>query len=73
MVNTIYKFLDNELCEQEQQQLLDEIKINPTYSEILDREKSFRQFIKNNIAKRKVPPSLIQSIKDKIRSADYYR
>ena len=44
-----------------------EIRKNPSFKELLNQEQSFRDFLKSKIHRRKVSPSLIQSIKDKIR------
>jgi len=61
-------YLDNELSREEERTLLQEIKQNPAYYEVLHKEQSFREFLKSRIQRRQVSPTLIQSIKDKIRS-----
>jgi len=61
-------YLDNELSREEERTLLQEIKQNPAYYEVLHKEQSFRDFLKSRIQRRQVSPTLIQSIKDKIRS-----
>lgn len=61
-------YLDNELSREAERELLKEIKSNPAYIEVLSKERSFRDFIKSRVHRRKVSPVLIQSIKDKIRS-----
>lgn len=48
--------------------MLDEIKTNPKYRELFAQEDAFREFIRSRIHRKKVSPSLVQSIKDKIRS-----
>ncbi|MEO1625743.1 MAG: hypothetical protein AAFV25_11350 [Bacteroidota bacterium] len=60
-------YLDNELTREAERNLLREIKQNPAYLELLSKEKSFRDFIKSRVHRRKVSPTLIQSIKEKIR------
>jgi len=60
-------YLDNELDERAERALLDEIQSNPAYLKLLSQEKSFREFIKSKIHRRKPSPALVQSIKDKIR------
>lgn len=60
-------YLDNELSLDAERELLREIKSNPDMYELLNKEKSFREFIKSRVHRRKVSPAVIQSIKDKIR------
>lgn len=60
-------YLDNELDKEAEMALLREIKQNPAFYEILSKEKSFREFIKSRVHRRKVSPALVQSIKNKIR------
>ena len=61
-------YLDNELSREEERTLLQELKQNPVYYKALQKEQSFRDFLKSRLQRREVSPSLIQSIKDKIRS-----
>lgn len=67
LVQKVTMYLDNELSENAERALLQEIKSNPAYLKILSQEKSFREFIKSKIHRRKPSPALIQSIKEKIR------
>lgn len=67
LVKKVTMYLDNELSESDERELLIEIKANPAYLKVLSQEKSFREFIKSKIHRRKPSPALIQSIKDKIR------
>lgn len=60
-------YLDNELTKDAERALLQEIQQNPAYFQVLSQEKSFREFIKSRVHRRKVSPTLIQSIKDQIR------
>jgi len=69
LVKKVTMYLDNELSEKEERSLLSEIKANPAYLKVLSREKSFREFIKTKIHRRKPSPALIESIKDKIRTS----
>lgn len=62
-------YLDNELTTEAERELLREIKSNPEYLQILSQERSFRDFIKSRLHRRKVSPALIESIKDKIRTS----
>lgn len=67
LVTKVNMYLDNELSKDAERALLQEIKLNPVYLEVLSKEQSFREFIKSKVHRRKVSPVLIQSIKDKIR------
>lgn len=60
--------LDNELTPENERKMLEEIKSNPEYRNLLSQEKSFREFLKSRIHRKSVSPSLVRSIKDKIRS-----
>ena len=68
LVKKITMYLDNELSESAEQELLQEIKSNPVYLQLLSQEQAFREFIKSRIHHRKPSPTLVQSIKDKISS-----
>ncbi len=67
LVQKVTMYLDNELTKEAEIELLKEIRKNPSFKELLNQEQSFRDFLKSKIHRRKVSPSLIQSIKDKIR------
>ncbi len=69
MVRKVTLYLDNELTESAEKELLNEIKSNPACREILTKEQSFRDLIKSKIHRQKPSPSLIQSIKEKLRFA----
>ncbi len=69
LVQKVTMYLDNELNQDAERALLKEIKANPAYYEVLSKERSFRDFIKSRVHRRKVSPALIQSIKDKIKVA----
>jgi hypothetical protein len=62
-------YLDNQMTSEQKRDFLLELKRNPTYKEILDKEKSFRSLIKSRIIRHKAPSSLIESIKEKISLA----
>jgi len=68
LARKVNMYLDNELSKEEERALLLEIKKNPAYYEVLHKEQSFREFLKSRLQRRQVSPSLIQSIKDKIRT-----
>ena len=69
LVDKVNMYLDNELSIEAERELLKELKMNPIYREVLSKEKSFREFIKSKVERRRVSPTLIQSIKDKIRTS----
>lgn len=66
LMNRVNMYLDNELTKQEERELLLEIKSNPLLMEFFNKEKSFREFIRNKVNRQKVSPALIQNIKEKI-------
>lgn len=66
LVRKVNMYLDNELTPEAERNLLREIQGNPAYMQILSKEKSFREFIKSRVQRKKISPVLIQSIKDKI-------
>ena len=68
LLRKVNLYLDNELSKEAERDLLREIKQNPSYLELLSKEKSFRDFIKSRVHRRKVSPALIHSIKEKIRT-----
>ena len=67
LTKKVRMLVDNELTKEDERQLLKEIKDNPTIMDLLKREQSFKDYLKAKMVKKKVSPTLIQSIKDKIR------
>lgn len=65
-VSRVNMYLDNELSSEAQEQFLKDVNSNPSFSKIFEKEKSFKQLLQNNIARKSVSPDLIQRIKDKI-------
>lgn len=61
-------YLDGELTTEEERELLQEIQLNPQYVQLLSKEQNFREFIKSRLQRKSVSPTLVQSIKDKIRT-----
>ena len=51
----------------EQEILMNEVRNNPVYQSVLDQERSFRTFLKSNINRKSVSPSLIENIKERLR------
>jgi hypothetical protein len=62
-------YLDHELSNEDENQLLQALRSNPNYMEFLSKELTFREFIKSRVQRRKVSPALIASIKEKIGTA----
>lgn len=60
-------YLDNELNQEEQKSLLEEIGNNESYQSLLVRGQNFKSYIKSHVTRPDVSPSLIRSIKEKIR------
>jgi len=67
LVKKVTMYLDNALSKEAERALLKEIKSNPTYMELLHKEKSFREFVKSRVQRRTVSPALVQSIKERIK------
>jgi hypothetical protein len=67
LVRKVTMYLDNELSKEAERDLLREIKLNPSYMELLHKEKSFREFVKSRVQRRTVSPALVQSIKERIK------
>jgi hypothetical protein len=59
--------LDNELPKEDQQNLIIRMESDPRCNKIFNREKDFRDFVKNNVRRPSVTPDFIQNIKDRIR------
>lgn len=67
LTKRVRMLVDNELTKEAENQLLEEIQDNPSIMDILKREQSFKDYLKSKLVKKKVSPTLIQNIKDKIR------
>jgi hypothetical protein len=59
-------YLDNELPKDAEQAFVEELKKDPRFEHLLQREKSFKEFLRQHIARRKASPDLVKSLKDKI-------
>lgn len=70
-IKKVSLFLDNELTDKESRDLLREIQTNQAFMHILKEERTFREFIKTKIDRRKPSPALIASIKDKIKASPF--
>lgn len=60
-------YFDKELNSEDENALMEEINDDPARGSLFKKEKSFRDFIKNNVKRSSVPPDLIQNIKDSIK------
>ncbi len=59
--------LDNVLSQEAQDEVMRTVDSNPEYRALLNKERSFRDFVRNNVVRPKVTPEFIQSIKEKIK------
>ena len=59
--------LDNELPKEDHQNLINRKESDPRCNKIFNKEKDFRDFVKNNVRRPAVSPDFIQNIKDRIR------
>ena len=66
LTNKVNMYLDNALSSEDETQFLNQMQDNPSFNKILDKEKSFRKLIKNNVPRRKVSDDLIKGIMRKI-------
>lgn len=62
-------YLDRQMDETAEKDFLQEVSANPAVGLALRQEQDFRELLKNNVYRRKASPTLIQSIKEKIRQA----
>jgi len=60
-------YFDNELDQKDQDELLKELDNNPASSRIFEKEKNFRNFIKDNVKRPQVSPDFVQNIRNKVR------
>jgi len=60
-------YLDNELTKTEERALLQELKQNPVYFDLLNKEKSFREFLKVGFNAVKFLLPLFNPLKIKLR------
>ncbi|MBC7884867.1 MAG: hypothetical protein H7X99_05295 [Saprospiraceae bacterium] len=61
-------FLDNELPSEDQMNLMHKVESDPRCNKIFNREKDFREFVRNNVKRPSVSPGFIQNLKDRIQS-----
>ena len=60
-------FLDNELPNEDKQNLISKLQTDPRSNAIFDREKNFRDFIKNNVKRQTITPDFIQNLKSRLQ------
>lgn len=60
-------YFDNALPPKDQEELMMRVQKDPRCSSMFKKEKTFREFIKNNVKRTSVSPDIIQSIRDSIR------
>jgi hypothetical protein len=59
-------YLDGALSNEEARAFLTDVKNSPDQLAKLQKEKSFREFLRKKVSRRSVSPALINSIKSKI-------
>ncbi len=59
--------LDKELSKEAEEEVLKSVQSNPEYEQVLNNERTFREFVRHSVIRPKVTPEFIQSIKDKVR------
>lgn len=64
-------FLDGAMTQMDEVSFRSEMTQNPAVTEALQHEQSFRDMLRNSVHRRKASSELIQSIKDKIRTAPH--
>lgn len=60
-------YLDKALNEEDQRKMMDEVNSNPDYSQMINEEKNFRNFLKNKVHRPQVSTELIQSIIKRVK------
>jgi hypothetical protein len=63
-------YFDNELCQSEKSTLLEQVNQDPACCTMFEKEKTFREFIKNNISRPQVSSELIFNLKSKLSKTD---
>ena len=60
-------YFDHALNQEEEKNLLSEVDNDVRCSQMFNKEKSFREFIRTSVKRSSVSPDLIQNIRDRIR------
>lgn len=61
-------YFDNALTQKDQDELLSRVSTDPDCCQMFNKEKTFRDFIKNNVRRTPASQDIIQSIRDRIRA-----
>jgi hypothetical protein len=64
---SIHLYLDRAMTEEDQQKMMEQVKKNPDFPHMINRERNFRTFLKNNVRRQSVSTDLIQSIINQIK------
>lgn len=64
---SINLYLDRALNEDDQQRMLEELRKNPDFPQMINKERNFRTFLKNNVKRQSVSTDLIQTIINQIK------
>lgn len=67
IIKKVNLYLDNELPIEAHSQLLNDINSNPNYSQVLQGEKNFRNFLKTNITRQEPSDQFLQDLREKIK------
>ncbi len=67
-LNKVAMYLDGALSTEQERDLLAEIRKSPERLEKFKIEKSFREFLRDKVNRRAVSPTLVNAIKEKIRT-----
>lgn len=67
IIKKVNMYLDNELPQEDQSQLINDINTNPDLHQIMEEEKRFRKFIKSKVNRQKPSPHFLKNLKDNIR------
>ncbi len=65
-LNQVNQYLDKSLSMDEEQKFLIEMRKDPMLKDMVNKEQTFRNFIKDNVPRRKFSPDLIEGIMRKI-------
>jgi len=60
-------YLDRALTEEDQQKMMEEFRKNPDFPQMINNERNFRTFLKNNVKRYSASTDLIQSIISQIK------
>lgn len=64
---SISLYLDRALTEEDQQKMMEEFRKNPDFPQMINNERNFRTFLKNNVKRYTASTDLIQSIINQIK------